>query len=108
MPSESSPQTSLTLLGRIEAAGDAEAWGLFTRLYDRLYTVGAAANNCSLADYEDGFLKDASHLIVDRDTSFIAMREILEENTGTEIVQLPPKSPNLNADMEHWFRSLKI
>jgi transposase InsO family protein len=61
----------------------------------------------NLTDCEDGFLKDASHLILDRDTSFIAMREFLEENTDTEIVLLPPKSPNLNAYMERWFRSLK-
>ena len=56
---------------------------------------------------EDGFLKDARHLIVDRDTSFIVMREFLEQNTDTEVVLLPPKSPNLNAYMERWFRSLK-
>ena len=61
----------------------------------------------SLTDCEDGFLKDASHLIVDRDTSFIAMRDFLKQNTGTEVVLLPPKSPNLNAFMERWFRSLK-
>ena len=61
----------------------------------------------NLTDCEDGFLKDAKHLIVDRDTSFIAMREFLEQNTETEIVLLPPKSPNLNAYMERWFRSLK-
>jgi len=53
------------------------------------------------------FLKDASHLIMDRDASFIAMREFLEQNTDTEVVLLPPKSPNLNAYMERWFRSLK-
>jgi len=35
----------------------------------------------NLTDCEDGFLKDAKHLIVDRDTSFIAMREFLEQNT---------------------------
>ena len=61
----------------------------------------------NLTDCEDGFLKDATHLIVDRDTSFIAMREFLEQNTDTEVVLLPPKSPNLNAYMERWFRSLK-
>jgi len=60
-----------------------------------------------LTDCEDGFLKDASHLIVDRDTSFIAMRDFLDQNTDTEVVLLPPKSPNLNAYMERWFRSLK-
>jgi hypothetical protein len=61
----------------------------------------------NLNNTEDGFLKDAKHLIVDRDTSFIAMREFLEQNTDTEVVLLPPKSPNLNAYMERWFRSLK-
>jgi putative transposase len=61
----------------------------------------------NLNDCEDGFLKDASHLIVDRDTRFIAMRQFLEQNTDTEVVLLPPKSPNLNAYMERWFRSLE-
>jgi putative transposase len=61
----------------------------------------------NLNDCEDGFLKDASHLIVDRDTRFITMRQFLEENTNTKVVLLPPKSPNLNAYMERWFRSLK-
>ena len=59
-----------------------------------------------LTDCEDGFLKDASHLIVDRDSSFIPMRGFLEQNTETEAILLPPKSPNLNAFMERWFRSL--
>ncbi|MEO2031580.1 MAG: integrase core domain-containing protein, partial [Planctomycetaceae bacterium] len=61
----------------------------------------------NLTDTEDGFLKDASHLIVDRDTSFIALRDFIDQNTDTEVVLLPPKSPNLNAYMERWFRSLK-
>ncbi len=61
----------------------------------------------NLTDCEDGFLKDASHLIVVRDTSFIAMRVFLEQNADTEVVLLPPKSPHLNAYMERWFRSLK-
>jgi transposase InsO family protein len=61
----------------------------------------------NLNNTEDGFLKDAKHLIVDRDTSFIAVRDFLDQNTDTEVVLLPPKSPNLNAYMERWFRSLK-
>ena len=35
------------------------------------------------------------------------MRDYLSQNTDTEVVLLPPKSPNLNAYMERWFRSLK-
>jgi len=61
----------------------------------------------NLTDSEDGFLEDASCLILDRDTSFIAKREFIEKNTDTEIVLLAPKSPNLNFYMERWFRSLK-
>ncbi|MCP4172741.1 MAG: transposase [Fuerstiella sp.] len=33
--------------------------------------------------------------------------EFIEPNTGSELVLLPPKNPNLNAYMERWFRSLK-
>ncbi len=61
----------------------------------------------NLTDSEDGFLKDASRLIVDRDTSFISMREFMKQNTDAKVVLLPPKSPNLNAYMERWFRSLR-
>jgi len=31
----------------------------------------------------------------------------LGQKTDTEVVLLPPRSPNLNAYMERWFRSLK-
>ena len=57
----------------------------------------------NLTECEDGFLKDASHLIADRDTRFIALRDFLDQNTETEIVVLRPKSPNLNACMQQWF-----
>lgn len=61
----------------------------------------------NLSDCEDGFLKDAKRLIVDRDTSFTAMREFLKQNKDTEVVLLPPKNPNRNAYVERWYRSLK-
>ena len=35
------------------------------------------------------------------------MRDFFDQNTATEVVLLPPKTPNLNASMERWFRSLK-
>jgi len=60
-----------------------------------------------LTDSEDGFLKDASHLIVDRDTGFIAIRRFLDQNTDTTVVLLPPNRPNLNAYMDRCFRSVK-
>ncbi|MCA9088356.1 MAG: integrase core domain-containing protein [Planctomycetaceae bacterium] len=61
----------------------------------------------NLTDGEEGFLKDASQLIVDRDTSFLALREFMTDHTPTKILLLPPRSPNLNAHLERWFRSLK-
>ena len=54
----------------------------------------------NLTDSEHGFLNDASHLIVNRDTSFIALLDLIEQNTDTEVVLLPTKSPNLNGYME--------
>jgi len=35
------------------------------------------------------------------------MRHFLDQDTKTEVILLPPKTPNMNADMERWFRSLK-
>ena len=51
-------------------------------------------------DTEDGFRNGASNLIIDRDTSIIAMRDFLQQNTDTEVLLLPLKSPKLNACME--------
>ncbi|MCA9060595.1 MAG: integrase core domain-containing protein, partial [Planctomycetaceae bacterium] len=61
----------------------------------------------NLTDAEDGVLNDASHLIMDRDPRFVAMRSFVEQNAEAKIVLLPPRSPNLNAFMERWFKSLK-
>jgi len=61
----------------------------------------------NLMDCGEDFLTDASHVIVDRDTSFIVLLQFLQQHTATEIVLLPSKSSNLNAYMERWFRSLK-
>ena len=49
---------------------------------------------------------DYSDRLMDRDGKFCpALREIVQSE-GTEPVQLPPKSPNLNAHLERYFRSL--
>ena len=61
----------------------------------------------NLTDTFDGFLKDKKYVLMDRDTHFrCAFRTILEE-AGAKPVRLPPKSPNLNAHLERFFRSLK-
>jgi len=62
----------------------------------------------NLTDTEDRFLKDSRHLIVDRDTSIIAMRRFPAQNTETRVVLLLPKRPNLNACMKRGGRSLKL
>jgi putative transposase len=60
-----------------------------------------------LTNCEDGFLNDKQYLIMDRDGAFCpAFREMLTQS-GVEPIVLPPKSPNLNAYMERFFRSLK-
>ena len=60
-----------------------------------------------LTNYEDGFLRDKKFLIMDRDGTFSAAFRNLLSNAGVEPKRLPPKSPNLNAHMERFFRSLK-
>ena len=65
------------------------------------------AGGRNLSDCDDGFLKDASHVIIDRDSSFVAVREYLKQNTATKAVLLAPKSPNLNSYVELWFRGLR-
>ena len=61
----------------------------------------------NLTDCEDGFLLGKTHLIMDRDTRFSeAFRQILSDE-GVEAVRLTPRSPNMNAFMERFMRSLK-
>ena len=56
---------------------------------------------------DDHFLKGKKFLLMDRDTKFTAeFRSILEQE-GIECALLPPRSPNLNANLEWFFRSLK-
>ena len=60
----------------------------------------------NLTDYEDGFLNDINYLLLDRDTKFLPFCGVLE-GTETNIVLLPPRSPNLNAYIERFMRSMK-
>jgi putative transposase len=61
----------------------------------------------NLTDCQGGFLNDASHLLIDRDTKFLPLRTYVEAMTDTDVVLLPPRSPNLNAQIERYMRSLK-
>ncbi len=61
----------------------------------------------NLTDPDDGFLNGKRYLIMDRDTKFCeAFREILEDE-DVKPLRLPPRSPNLNGNLERFFRSLK-
>lgn len=61
----------------------------------------------NLTEAEDGFLTGCSHLLMDRDTKFTeSLRRILE-GADVQPVILPPRSPNLNAHIERFMRSVK-
>jgi transposase InsO family protein len=61
----------------------------------------------NLTDEIDGFLLGTRYLLMDRDAKFCeAFRSILQE-ADVKPVKLPPRSPNLNAHLERFFRSLK-
>ncbi len=61
----------------------------------------------NLTDPKDGFLKNSTHILVDRDTKFLPLRDFLESSTEIEPVVLPPQSPNCNAHLERFMLSLK-
>ncbi len=50
----------------------------------------------NLIDCYDGFLLGTKYLLLDRDTKFLPLTGVLED-TKTNVVLLPPRSPNLNA-----------
>ena len=61
----------------------------------------------NLTDVEDGFLLGKRYVLMDRDTKFCtAFRDILQ-GEGAEPLLLPPRSPNLNAHIERFMKSLK-
>ena len=71
---------------------------------DESWMCWAARN---LSDAEDGFLHGKKYLLMDRDTKFSeAFRTILEQ-AGEQAVRLPPRSPNLNPNLERFMRSVK-
>lgn len=61
----------------------------------------------NLTDVEDGFLNGKRYLLMDRDGKFCpAFRSILKDE-GIKSLLLPPRSPDLNAFLERFMRSLK-
>ncbi|MFL6605085.1 MAG: integrase core domain-containing protein [Steroidobacteraceae bacterium] len=75
-----------------------------TRHPDNAWMTQIARN---VTDTHDGFLRDKRYLIMDRDTIYSdAFRGIITR-AGTDVVRLPPRSPNLNAFAERFVRSIK-
>ena len=60
-----------------------------------------------LTNHFDGFLSGKKYLIMDRDTKFSESFRAFMKKEGIKSVRLPPRSPNMNAYMERFFRSLK-
>jgi putative transposase len=60
-----------------------------------------------LDEEADGALAGKKYLIIDRDAKYSQrFREFVEEG-GTEVIRLPPLSPDLNAFAERFVRSIK-
>lgn len=55
----------------------------------------------------DGFLEGTRYVLMDRDTKFTASFRTILNDAGAKAVRLPPRSPNLNAHLERFLRSLK-
>jgi len=61
----------------------------------------------NLTDAFDGFLRSTRYLILDRDPLYTrAFRQVLK-CAGVAVVTLPARSPNLNACVERFVRSVK-
>jgi transposase InsO family protein len=60
-----------------------------------------------LTNFDDGFLNGKRYLIMDRDAKFCESFRAMLEDEGVNCVQLPPRSPNLNAHIERFMKSLK-
>ena len=61
----------------------------------------------NLTDPLDGFLREKRFCLMDRDAKFTTAFRTLLAGAGIEPVRLPPRSPNLNAWIERFMRSIK-
>lgn len=61
----------------------------------------------NLSDEQEGFLVGKRKLIMDRDANFCESCQTILEQSDIKSIVLPPRSPNLNAYIERFFRSLK-
>ena len=60
-----------------------------------------------LTAFDDRFLNGKRYLIMDRDGTFCESFRKLLADASVEPIRLPSRSPDLNAYIERFFRSLK-
>ena len=61
----------------------------------------------NLTDPIDGFFREKRFCLMDRDTKFTAAFRALLDDAGIESVRLSARSPNLNAWLERFMRSIQ-
>jgi len=61
----------------------------------------------NLLDREEGFLRGATHLILDRDPVYATCFTELLKRGGVKVVQIPAQSPNCNAHAERFVRTIR-
>jgi putative transposase len=61
----------------------------------------------NLTSSGDGFLLGTRHVLMDRDAKFCANFRSILKSAGVKAVRLPPQSPDLNAHLERFMRSLE-
>src|SRR5437879_13725195 len=61
----------------------------------------------NLTGAADGFLLGKRYLLMDRDTKFSEGFRAILRDTGVKAVRFPPHSPNLNAHLESFWKSLR-
>ena len=64
-------------------------------------------NARNLVDSEDGFLRNATHLIHDRDPLFTRAWGELLKSSGVKSVRIPASSPNCNPYAERFVRTIR-
>jgi transposase InsO family protein len=89
------------------------AWDTISRCEHRrgprpdLMNRGCCAFARNETDSAAGALHSKRYLITDRDTKYSEQFRWLIRDSGTKVIRLPPRSPNLNAYAERFVRSIK-
>jgi transposase InsO family protein len=82
----------------------------------RVHIAGLSCQPCeqwmkqiarNLTDAVDGFLRDARFIILDRDPLYTAAFRRMLKDSDVQVVRLPARSPNLNAQAERFVLSIK-